>query len=202
MSRQISALDAFTSPTYPFVPTPSSPHPFINISFCLPPIASLAHLFRSLVLSFFFTATVFSFLLSSPLYPKRETSCHLRWLHQRSFNFFRVTSILSTLPSFRQPFLPSRSRSLRISSLSFVIRAKRFGFSVSFSLSPRRCFLHPPEQTPRSTLPPANICSHLSAYWSCRGRPQQPTKSGASSPSRIGCSIEEAGALRTGAKLS
>lgn len=170
MSRQISALDAFTSPTYPFVLTPPSPPPFITISFSFPLLSLRTFLACSLSPSLF-TATVFSFLLSSPLYPRRETSCHFRWLHRRSFNFFRVTSILH--PSFVSPALLtlSPSRSLRISSLSFLIRAKRFGFSVSFSLSSRRRFLHQPEQTPRPTLPPANICSHLSAYWGLRRRP-------------------------------
>lgn len=112
VSRQISALDAFTSPTYPFVLIPPSPHPFITISFSF----SLLSLCTSLAYSFslsFFTATVFSFLLSSLLYPRRETSCHFRWLHRRSFNFFRVTSILH--PSLVSPaFSLAHARSVSV----------------------------------------------------------------------------------------
>lgn len=193
MSRQISALDAFTSPTYPFVLIPPSPHPFITISFSFSLLSSRTSLAHSLSLSFF-TATVFSFLLSSLLYPRRETSCHFRWLHRRSFNFFRVTSILH--PSLVSPaFLLFRSRSLRISSLSFLIRAKRFGFSVSFSLSFWRRFLHQPEQTPALLCRPPIFAPIFRLIGGCGGGPQQPTKSEASSPSGIGCSIGEVDAL-------
>lgn len=190
MSRQISALDAFTSPTYPFVLTPPSPHSFITISFSFPLLSLHTSLAYSRSLSFF-TATVFSFLLSSPLYPRRETSCHFRWLHRRSFNFFRVTSIL--YPSLVS--LAFLTLSLRISSLSFLIRAKRFGFSVSFSLSFRRRFLHQPEQTPALLYRPPIFAPIFRLIGGREGGPQQPTKSGASSLSGIGCSICEVNGL-------
>lgn len=174
MSRQISALDAFISPTYPFVlATPDllplrPSHPFITISFSFPLISSYTSLAHSVFLFLQPQSFPFSYLvLFIPGEKPPATSIGFTDGPSTSFASpaFSIPSLL------RLPFLPSRSCSSCISSLSFLIRAKRFGFSLSFSLSSRRHFLHQPEQTPRPTSPVANICSHLSAYWGLRRRP-------------------------------
>lgn len=177
MSRQISALDAFISPTYPFVlapppptlsPPPFSSHPFITISFSFPLISPHTSLTHSV--SLFLQPQSFPFSYLVLFIPgEKPPATSIGFTDGPSTSF--ASPAFSTPPSFRLPFLPSRSCSPCISSLSFLIRAKRFGFSLSFSLSFRRHFLHQPEQTPRPTSPVANICSHLSAYWGLRRRP-------------------------------
>lgn len=131
MSRQISALDAFTSPTYPFVLIPPSPHPFITISFS----SSLLSLRTSLARSLFFLppqSFPFSYLVFF-IPGEKPPATSVGFTDGPSTSFASPTF---SIPSLVSPaILLSRSRSLRISSLSFLIRAKRFGFSVSFSLS-------------------------------------------------------------------
>jgi len=134
VSRQISALDAFTSPTYPFVLTPPSPHPFITISFFFPFLSLRTSLVYSFSLSFFLQPQSFPFSYLVLFIPgEKPPATSVGFTDGPSTSF--ASPAFSTPPSFRQRFLLSRSRSLHISSLSFLIRAKRFGFSVSFSLS-------------------------------------------------------------------
>jgi len=147
VSRQISALDAFTSPTYPFVLTPPSSHPFITISFFFLFLSLHTSLVYSFSLSFFLQPQSFPFSYLVLFIPgEKPPATSVGFTDGPSTSF--ASPAFSTPPSFCRPFLLSRSRSLHISSLSFLIRAKRFGFSVSFSLSSWRRFLHQPEQTP------------------------------------------------------
>lgn len=177
MSRQISALDAFISPTYPFVLAPPDPFPL------RPSLLTPLSLSRSLFLWYRRTPPSLTHSVSLFLQPQsfpfsylvlfipgeKPPATSIGFTDGPSTSF--ASPAFSTPPSCRLPFLPSRSCSSCISSLSFLIRAKRFGFSLSFSLSSWRHFLHQPEQTPRPTSPVANICSHLLAYWGLRRRP-------------------------------
>jgi len=57
--------------------------------------------------------------------------------------------------------------------------------------------LHQPEQTPALLCRPPIFAPIFRLIGGCGGGPQQPTKSGASSPSGIGCSIGEVDALES-----
>lgn len=168
------------------------------MSFSSPLISSRTSLARSLARSvslFFLQPQSFPFSYLVLFIPgEKPPATSVGFTDGPSTSF--ASPAFSVPPSFRLLFLPSRSRSLRISSLSFLIRAKRFGFSVSFSLSSRRRFLHQPEQTPSPPYFTARqyLLPSFGLLRGGRGGPQQPTKSGASSPSSTGCSVGEASA--------